>query len=496
MRAAVVDSFERAPRWGEFPDPTPQAGMVLITVAAAALSNLVKAQASGKHYSSRDAFPFVPGVDGIGHTPEGERVFFFGPRAPYGSMAERTLVSRDNLLPIPDGLDDVTAAALPNPAIASWGALIGRARLQAGESVLINGATGVSGQQAVQVARYLGAKRIVVTGRNAASLERLRGLGADVLIQLEQPEDTLRSALRSALLEDGGIQVVLDYLWGSSAELLLSALKGRGSPDGEPRVRFIQIGSISGQTIQLSAEWLRSSGVELLGSGLGSISMPEILASLRAMFAAYAAGGFHIETKPYRWRRWNMHGLLPKVDAAPCSHWHEDVSSRKARPHAGLFLYGPLAPAAPTATAAVAKDLQQRHEDVQRVQIDAQSHLHRGQTTPTITQPHEVHQQQDAEHRQASPGVEAWADEVHERAEHSQHNEPQQGREGVVRHAPVVEVHHLRDDAHDRHAHSRGEGGFKDDLLAAGEVQVRFEQRSDLHTHQRREGVKKHQRQG
>ncbi len=114
----------------------------MVTVTAAALSNLVKAQASGKHYSSGKRFPFVPGNDGVGLTAEGQRVYFLGPRPPFGSLAERTVVARAQMLALRDSVDDVTAAALGNPGLASWGALLGRAKLQAGETVLVNGATG------------------------------------------------------------------------------------------------------------------------------------------------------------------------------------------------------------------------------------------------------------------------------------------------------------------------------------------------------------------
>lgn len=297
MHAAVVESFDRPPRYGEFEEPQAKDGEVIVRVTASALSNLVKGQASGRHYSSGRQLPVVPGVDGVGRTAEGKRVFFFGPRAPFGAMAERVPVKKEWVLALPEGIDDVTAAALPNPAIASWGALQVRAKLQAGETVLVNGATGVSGQQAVQVAKYMGAKRVIATGRNPKSLEKVKSLGADVTISLEQPEEELKKAFRAALLEDGGAQVVLDYVWGRPAELLLGSLKGGGGLEGAARVRFVQVGSMAGPAIQLSADWLRSSGVELLGSGLGSMPIAGILESMRAMFEAYEKVRFRIETK-------------------------------------------------------------------------------------------------------------------------------------------------------------------------------------------------------
>jgi NADPH:quinone reductase-like Zn-dependent oxidoreductase len=287
MNAAVVESFDKPPRYGTFREPTAGEEEVLVKVRAAALSNLVRGQASGKHYSGGGQMPFVPGFDGVGTLPDGRRAYFFGPPAPFGAMAEWSVAAASRTILLPDAVDDVKAAALGNPGLASWGALLGRARLQPGESVLVNGATGVAGQQAVQVAKYLGARRVIATGREDATLEKLRTLGADETISLRQSPDALAESFRGAL---AGVNVVLDYLWGQSAECILTAAKGHGSPEGEPRVRYVQIGSISGDPISLKAELLRSSGVELLGSGLGSLSATVIVEALRAMFDAEAAG--------------------------------------------------------------------------------------------------------------------------------------------------------------------------------------------------------------
>jgi NADPH:quinone reductase-like Zn-dependent oxidoreductase len=296
MKAAVVKEFAVPPQYGDFEEPVPAEGEVLLRVHAAALSNLVKGQASGQHYSRSNQLPLVPGNDGVGTTPDGQRVYFVGPRAPFGSMAERTVIAARRTLPLPAHIDDVTAAALGNPGLATWGALLGRAQLQPGERVLVNGATGVSGQQAVQVAKYLGASYVVATGRNPAVLEKLKSLGADETISLEQPDDVLAPALRSAL-RDREIHVVLDYVWGHPAELLLAAAAGQGGMGGEPRIRYVEVGAMAGREIAIKGEWLRSSGVELLGSGLGSLSGQQIVEALRTMYDAYGTASFQIETE-------------------------------------------------------------------------------------------------------------------------------------------------------------------------------------------------------
>jgi NADPH:quinone reductase-like Zn-dependent oxidoreductase len=292
MHAAMVEDFTAPPRYRETVDPVAKEGEVLLQVRAAALSNLVRGQANGSHYSSLTTLPFTPGNDGVGVAADGARVYFISPRAPYGSMADYTVVSPAMTIPLPANLDDAVAAALGNPGLATWGSLLGRAKLQPGEVVMVNGATGIAGKQAVQVAKYLGASKIIATGRNEEALAELPALGANTTISLNQPEEALLRSFKSVL---PGVQVVLDYLWGPSAELILKAAAGHGSPDGEPRIRFVQIGAISGNAITLNAQLLRSSGVELLGSGLGSLSSQQILQSLSAMFAAESKAPFAID---------------------------------------------------------------------------------------------------------------------------------------------------------------------------------------------------------
>jgi NADPH:quinone reductase-like Zn-dependent oxidoreductase len=294
MQAALVEEFSSPPRYRETPRPAPNQGEILLEVRAAALSNLVRGQANGSHYSSVTKLPFTPGNDGVGLTSEGARVYFISPRAPFGSMAEYTVVSPALTIPLLAEIEDAVAAALGNPGLATWGSLLGRAKFQPGEAVMINGATGVAGKQAVQVAKYLGASRIIATGRDEKALAEAAALGATETISLNQPAENLQRSFRAALHEPG-VQVVLDFLWGSSAEAILAAAAGHGALNGEPRIRFVQIGAISGSTITLPAQLLRSSGVELLGSGLGSLSARAILQSLNTMFAATAKVRFEID---------------------------------------------------------------------------------------------------------------------------------------------------------------------------------------------------------
>lgn len=99
MKAAVVFDLAEGPVWADFIDPQPAPGQTLIDVRAAAISHVVKARASGRHYSFDGNLPFVPGIDGVGTTPQGQRVYFAFPTAPFGSMAQRAPVSWRYRLP-------------------------------------------------------------------------------------------------------------------------------------------------------------------------------------------------------------------------------------------------------------------------------------------------------------------------------------------------------------------------------------------------------------
>ncbi len=202
-------------------------------------------------------------------------------------MAEQVTVPNGQWLPLPDDLDDMTAAAIGNAGVSSWGALTERAKLRDGETVLVNGATGASGQLAVRIARHLGASRIIATGRNQAVLDTL---GADAVVRLDSDEQAIQAVVAEHFA--AGVDVVLDYLWGPSAQmLLLAAAAGRRGQ----AVRFVQIGSITGEEIALPAGILRSSRIELLGSGIGSLSLQQLMSAAGNMFAAAAAAGLALE---------------------------------------------------------------------------------------------------------------------------------------------------------------------------------------------------------
>jgi NADPH:quinone reductase-like Zn-dependent oxidoreductase len=316
MKSAIVHSFSAPPSYEDFADPTPTEGEVLVNVTAAGLHPIVRGLAAGTHYGSTASFPFIPGLDGTGKLPDGSRVFFAAARSPFGTFAEKSLAIPSRCIPIPDSLDDVIVAAMMNPSMSSWAALVERAKFVSGENVLILGATGSAGQLAVQIAKRLGARRVVAAGRNPAALEHTLTLGADATISLEQSQDALIAAFRKEI-SGHRTDIVLDYLWGNIAEAALMAIAKKGLDHATARIRYIEIGASAGPSIALPGAILRSSGLELLGSGFGSVSLEKLFESLSAFLQTAATHRFQIETTavPLRdveslWNAKEVHGRL------------------------------------------------------------------------------------------------------------------------------------------------------------------------------------------
>lgn len=305
MKAAVVTQAGAAPVYADFADPVAAPGFAVVEMEASALSHVTRGRASGAHYSSTSVFPFVAGVDGVGRRADGSRVYFFAPEPPFGGLAARAPVAEAQCVALPEALDARTAAAIAIPGMSSWAALTERARFKAGETVLVNGATGASGFLAVQIAKHLGAAKVIATGRHAATLAALEAAGADVAISLDQDAASLAQALEKPLRD--GVDVVLDYLWGPSAQTLLTTA-ARTLPEAYA-LRFVQIGSIGGAQIQLPGAVLRASAIALLGSGIGSVPMPRLLNAVREVLHAAVPAKLHIETR-----------AVPLADIA--EHWN------------------------------------------------------------------------------------------------------------------------------------------------------------------------------
>lgn len=300
MKAAVVEAWGQAPVYADLPDPQASDGAVVADVEASALSNLTKGIASGKHYAAKGFdLPMVPGFDGVARLADGRRVYTVG-LGSHGLMAERTLVDPGRAVEIPDHVDSVTAAALPNAGTSAWITLSHAATVKPGDHVLVLGATGVTGSMAVQLAGSMfDAGSVVAVGRDADRLQWLRSAGAQT-IRLGEDDLTARVAeLHAARPFDA----VLDYLWGDPAEQVLAALATAPPPaDGFHPIRYVQVGSMSGATLTLDSAVLRSTGVTISGVGLGSVP-PEVWQqaqtdALPQLLSMAATGQIALQTQP------------------------------------------------------------------------------------------------------------------------------------------------------------------------------------------------------
>jgi NADPH:quinone reductase-like Zn-dependent oxidoreductase len=298
MDAAVLHTLGKPPRCEQFPEPVAGDNEVIVHVHAAALKPVDKQMASGSHYASPRQAPFICGIDGVGHLDDGRRMFFGGCRPPYGAMAQRTVVPKAFTFPVPDGVNDDLAAALPNPGVSAWLTLTFRAKLAAGESVLILGATGVTGKLAVRLAKLLGATRVVAAGRNQQVLDSLGQLGADSTIRLDLSAKDLQEAFVQEAGESG-FQVVIDYVWGQPTETFLSAITTRKFAAIKSETRLVQVGESAGPTIALPASVLRSTALTIMGTA--GIPPGEVLANaLRRVMEHAANGELQVETERVR----------------------------------------------------------------------------------------------------------------------------------------------------------------------------------------------------
>jgi NADPH2:quinone reductase len=253
MRAAVIAGNGIAPVLQDFPEPVAQDGAVLIEVDTAGLGgwDVLGAYRLGVQY------PCVIRGEGVGRAEDGRRVYF-GERslAPWGAWAERTVVPVAEVWDVPDDIDDRTAITM---GIAGTGILVPleAARIQPGESVLILGATGVLGQIGLQLAKSLGAGRIVAAARSQAGLDRLmeRGL-ADAAVALGGEDDT---ATLKAASGGEGFDVVLDLVFGQP---FLSAVKAT-----KWGARLITIGTGAGRTVELNIGDLLFRTLTCIGTG-------------------------------------------------------------------------------------------------------------------------------------------------------------------------------------------------------------------------------------
>lgn len=285
MKAAVVTDYAKPPRYREFDAPRPaNEHEILVDVLAAGLHPRVRMQASGAHYtSSGEDLPVIPGIDGVGRGSDGRLWYFLSLGGRYGSLAEQAVVDVRRGVVLPEDADPVVVAATLNCAIASWLALTRRISLRRGQNVLVLGATGGTGRMAVRVCQALGAGQVIAAGRDADRLASVSGATATALID---DAETIAKVCAE-------VDVVLDFLWGGPAATTMSALASTGRP-----VTWINLGEMAGALADLPAGVFRSSRIELVGSGQGSLTAAEMAGAVPAVAAEIARGTFAVEPEP------------------------------------------------------------------------------------------------------------------------------------------------------------------------------------------------------
>ena len=269
MRAAILREYGGVPEVGDFDDP---AGTVA-EVLAAGLNPIDLRLASGE--LARPALPMVVGKEGIAQL-DGRRVYFDSG----GAFAERVTLDPQELVDVPDGLEDSHAVCFGVAGLAAWIALEQRAQVREGETVLILGASGIVGMIAVQVAKLLGAGRVIAAARNKPRLARARELGADATVTLEPAGAALTTLFREAA--GGDLDVVFDPLWGPPAAAAIEALGFRG--------RLVQLGQSAGAVATLTSSPIRFRELSIIVHTNFASPFGERRAALERMFDLAARG--------------------------------------------------------------------------------------------------------------------------------------------------------------------------------------------------------------
>jgi NADPH:quinone reductase-like Zn-dependent oxidoreductase len=285
MHAAVVTAFDAPPLYLEHPEPVEVGeNEMVVDVLAAGLHHLVRAKANGSHYSSTGVFPLVPGVDAVVRDLSGKLRYAVLDDTALGTFADRTVIDRRRSVVLPDGIDPVQIAAAMNPAMSSWVALRRRIDFQAGQSVLVLGATGNAGRMAIQIAKRFGAAHVIAAGRDTARLAALPALGADETVTF----DTIDRA--------ADVDVVIDYVWGEpSAQAMIEMLTAR--TDRSTPLTWLQIGSVAGPNAPIRSAALRSARLQIVGSGIGSVPARDFIEELPALATALAEGAIDVRAR-------------------------------------------------------------------------------------------------------------------------------------------------------------------------------------------------------
>ena len=263
----------------DVPAPVPGPGQVAIDVAACGLNFADTLLCQGT-YQQRPPLPFTPGLEVAGRRVDtGERVVAL-PALPDGGLAERCVAAVVDTWPIPDDVDDVTAAATPITYGTAWVGLFHRGGLRPGDTVLVHAAAGGTGSAAVQLAAAAGA-RVLATAGGAAKVDLARQLGADIAWDSRADGFDLVAAVRD--VTDGrGVDVVFDPVGGDLFDTSRRVVAFEG--------RYLVIGFAGGRIPEAPANHVLVKNYSVVGVhwGLYRSERPDVLAAAQA--AILAAG--------------------------------------------------------------------------------------------------------------------------------------------------------------------------------------------------------------
>jgi NADPH2:quinone reductase len=287
----------------DVPDPEPADGQVVVDVGRAGI-NFGDTHMTRNDYLAEQTLPLTPGGEVSGATPDGRRV---AAMIPSGGYAERVAVDEGWLVPVPDGVSDDQAAGVLVPGLTARSLLRISARMEPGETVVVQAAAGGTGSLAVQLAKRMGAGRVIALASSPEKRELAMRLGADAAV------DSREEKLRDAILEANGgqpVDVVLEMAGGHAFDECLRSL----APFG----RIVTFGIASREQNRVATGALMRHSTAVVGFWLMHLfARPdELRAGIAELFEAVASGDLEVV----------IGGVYPLSEAPRA---HEEMAARQ-----------------------------------------------------------------------------------------------------------------------------------------------------------------------
>jgi NADPH2:quinone reductase len=312
MRAIQLEEFggPEAMQLVDLPDPQPGEGEVVVEVARAGI-NFADTHATRDDYLAKQTLPLIPGGEVAGRTPDGQRVAAL---VASGGYAERIALPEAVLVPVPDEVSDDEAAGLLLQGLTARSLLRISARLEQGDSVVVQAAGGGTGSLAVQLAKRMGAGRVIALASSEEKRDLALRLGADVAV--DSRSDDLETAILDANKGEP-VDVVLEMSGGESFEACMRAL----APFG----RLVTYGLASGEPVEIRNIDLMRTSRAVIGFWLVHLFRRprELRAGIAELFEAVAKRELEVV----------IGGTYPLSEARRA---HEEIASRTT--HGKLLL--------------------------------------------------------------------------------------------------------------------------------------------------------------